>query len=431
MRPTPLRTEHRRTHDVTPPRSLSFREIHLPGYPHSHRREPTNSPSQLPLDVLTLHCLPPPPYTPEVPSRHRVLARGEGGQGTPCRQPQDTTYVIQPQITQSIQEPQDNSFGQDAQDNSSTLGPQGTHVCQEPHCTDFDQEQQEVLSNELQGGPYQKEQQEVVRDELQGAPYQQELQDTQSPNQHAVMEIFDNGGELSNSISDSKGNFEGSMEGMLQDGMILEQENAPHTSIMQKEKEMLLEEDICTDSSLHSSDVQSLEQSNGRESFLTQIQQFNKANLKRLADYPQNNPSEEPRSTPSESCHTSAEIQTTADDDRLSAVATQSPMSVDGRESFLSQIQKFNKAKLRKLPQNLKISVPDNCLQSMSDKSSCTPEELKGNNGIQENLDAGSLFSALTQVMQNRARVMHDTLSSADEFDSDSSFDDSDDEWEL
>ena len=394
---------------MTPPSSPSFREIHLPGYPHSRRREATNSPSQLPLDVLTLDCLPPPPYTPEVPSRHRVLARGEGGQGTPCRQPQDTTYVIQPQITQSIQERQDNNLRQDAQENCSILGPQYTHVCQEPHCIDFDQEQQEVLSNELQG-----------------VPYQQELQG--SRNQNAVMEMFDNGQEPSHSIIDDKRNFEGSMEGMFQDGVKLEQDNAPHTSIMQKEKEILLEEDICTDSSLHSSDVQSPEQSNGRESFLTQIQQFNKAKLKRLVDCQQNNPSEELRSTPSENCYTSTEIQTTADDDRMSAVTSQSPPSVDGRESFLSQIQNFNKAKLRKLSQNSKINIPDDQLRSMSDKSSCTPE---GNNGIQENLDAGSLFSALTQVMQNRARVMHDTLSSADEFDSDSSFDNSDDEWEL
>ena len=401
---------------MTPPRSPSFREIHLPGYPHSRHREATNSPSQLPLDVLTLDCLPPPPYTPEVPSRHRVLARGDGGQGTPCRQPQDVTYVMQPQITQSIQEPQDNNFGQDAQDNCSSLGPQDVHVCQEPHSTNFDQEQQEVLSNELQG-----------------VPYQQELQG--SRNQDAVMEIFDNGQEPSNSISDSKGNFEGRMEGVFQDGVILQKDNAPQTSIMQKEKVMLLEEDICTDSSLFSSGVQSPEHSNGRESFLTQIQQFNKTKLKPLADYQQNNPSEELCDTPSESCYTSTEIQTTADDDRLSAVTSQSPPSVDGRESFLSQIRKFNKAKLRKLSQNSKINIPDDQLQSMSDKTSWTPEELKsiaeGKHGAQESLDTGSLFTALTQVIQNRARVMRDTLSSADEFDSDSSFDDSDDEWEL
>lgn len=406
MRPTPLRTEHRRAHDVTPPRSPSFREIHLPGYPHSRHREAANSPSQLPLDVLTLDCLPPPPYTPEVPSRHRVLARGDGGQGTPCRQPQDVTYVIQPQITQSIQEPQENNFGQNAQDNCSSLGPQDGHVCQEPHSTNFDQEQREVLSNELQG-----------------VLYQQELQG--SRNQDAVMEIFDNGQEPSNSISDSKGNFEGRMEGMFQDGVILQQDNAPQTSIMQKEKVMLLEEDICTDSSLFSSDVQSPEHSNGRESFLTQIQQFNKAKLKRLADYPQNNPSEELCSTPSESSDTLAKMQTTADDGRLSAVTSQSPASVDGRETFLSQIRKFNKAKLRKLQQNPIVSAPDDRLQ-MSDKSSSTPEQLKRNDGIQENLDAGSLFTALTQVIQNRARVMHDSAvqCSADEFDSD-------DEWEL
>ena len=401
VRPTPLRTEHRRAHDMTPPRSPSFREIHLPGYP-----------SQLSLDVLSLECLPPPPYTPEVPSRHRVLARGGRGQGTPCRHPQETTYVIRSQITQSIQEPKDNNFGQDAQDPCSSLGPQHAHVCQEQHNSCFGQEQQETL-----------------KDERQGVPHQQELQG--SPNQDGVMEIFDNGQEPSNSINDDKGNFEESMskiKGMFEDGVILGQDNAPHASIVKKEKVLLLGEDVCTDSSLLSSDVQCPEHGNNRESFPTQLQQFNKAKLKPLAGCPQSNPSEELCSPSSESCHPLAAIQTTVDDGRLSAVTSQSPPSVDGRESFLSQIRKFNKAKLRKLP--------DDWLKSTSDENSCTPEDIKPTmegkeDGTRKSLDTGSLFNALTQVMQNRARVMHDTLSSADEFDSDSSFDNSDDEWEL
>lgn len=57
-------------------------------------------------------------------------------------------------------------------------------------------------------------------------------------------------------------------------------------------------------------------------------------------------------------------------------------------------------------------------------------ERIAQYNGEQENVDAtDDLLSVLKQVMKNRARSLHDTLSSADE--GDSSDDDDNDEWEL
>ena len=64
VRPTPLRTQHSGSCDVTPPGSPTFRLFHLPGYPYKQHGGAVESPSQLPMEVMRLDCVPPPPYTP-------------------------------------------------------------------------------------------------------------------------------------------------------------------------------------------------------------------------------------------------------------------------------------------------------------------------------------------------------------------------------
>ena len=117
---------------------------------------------------------------------------------------------------------------------------------------------------------------------------------------------------------------------------------------------------------------------------------------------------------------------------------SQSPEPRNGRESFLSQIRQFNKAKLKKQA-TCPESNSSERLQSISSESNCTSDELQwgedGKESIQdndekENVDATNLLSVLHRIMKNRARSLHDTLSSADEGDS-SNDDDDDDEWEL
>ena len=117
----------------------------------------------------------------------------------------------------------------------------------------------------------------------------------------------------------------------------------------------------------------------------------------------------------------------------LTASTSQSPVLGSGRESFLSQIRQFNKAKLKKLATYPEKNSSDR-LQSFTSESRHTPDEVQWTEdekgSPQESVDATNLLSLLNQVLQNRARVLHDvTLSSADEFDS--SDDDDDDEWEL
>ncbi|KAJ7331203.1 hypothetical protein OS493_019983 [Desmophyllum pertusum] len=53
VRPTPLRTQHRGQHDVTPPGSPTFKRFHLPGYPHKQRGTVVDSPSHLPFDGVS------------------------------------------------------------------------------------------------------------------------------------------------------------------------------------------------------------------------------------------------------------------------------------------------------------------------------------------------------------------------------------------
>ncbi|KAJ7331202.1 hypothetical protein OS493_019982 [Desmophyllum pertusum] len=103
---------------------------------------------------------------------------------------------------------------------------------------------------------------------------------------------------------------------------------------------------------------------------------------------------------------------------------SQSPAPGNGRGSFLSQIR-----------QNWPYVQKENTSDEL--QSNHTPDELqwtevrKDNciqgNGAQESVDATDLLSALNRVMQNRARVLHDTLNSTDEGDTS----DDDDEWEL
>lgn len=409
VRPTPLRSQHGGTGDATPPQSPSFRQFHLPGYSHKHHGKQADSPSQLPLDVLKLDCLPPPPYTPEVPSRHRVLARGEG-QGTPYHPPQDTTYIIELQDTQRSQESQGTNFGQETKKMASEQETQGSHFCQEQQVT-------------------------TLRDEPQGVSCQQESQSTH--NQDVAIESHEiDAGQSLNSISDDDRSLDRNMADVFQDGDIMEPNNASFSRTMQLTNVPSLEEKApvnCNDGSLPLSTSQSPAQDNGRESFLSQIRQFNKAELKRLSDCPQSNTSDKIHNTTSKSSCTPEEVHPTADDGKVLLSASQSPQHVNGRESFLSQIRQFNKATLRKLPdsENNSAAVP---FQRKPSKSSWIPEEALSTDmederdGVQESVDAGSLFTALTQVLQNRARVLQDTLTSADEYDSDSC---SDDEWDL
>ena len=104
------------------------------------------------------------------------------------------------------------------------------------------------------------------------------------------------------------------------------------------------------------------------------------------------------------------------------------PVAKNGRESFLSQIRQFNKAKLKKQAtypesnsshQYQRISDELQWKEDGKDSTQCNDE--------QENVDATNLLSVLNRAMKNRARSLHNTLSSADEADSN----DDDDEWEL
>ena len=137
MRPTPLRTQQRGLQDVTPPGSPSFRQFHLPGYPHKQCEAAVDSPSQLPMDVMRLDCMPPPPYTPEVPSRHRLLAnggKGLGPQGSPYQEeskgtphqnrPLETHNQTEGLNIPNQEEQQDIAFQQELQGTHHQLGSQ-------------------------------------------------------------------------------------------------------------------------------------------------------------------------------------------------------------------------------------------------------------------------------------------------------------------
>ncbi|XP_015753757.1 PREDICTED: uncharacterized protein LOC107333454 [Acropora digitifera] len=169
---------------------------------------------------------------------------------------------------------------------------------------------------------------------------------------------------------------------------------------------------------------------NGGESFLCQIQKLSKPNPRRVSDSQQESASIDLKIEPSELSQEEETIEVESDYCRSSA--KQSPQSVDTRESFLSQIQQFDKAKLKKLSPSAGCKVSDRYLQRREREFSHNPEELTSEDVCQESIDSETVLSALKQVLQHRARVMHDTLTSMQEFDSCSSNDDtSDDDWDL
>lgn len=376
---TPLRTYCTRPHEATPPQSPSVKQIRPPEYPQ-RTHGVAESPSQLPLGVLSLDCLPPPPYTPEVPSRHRVLARGRVEPVTPVRCPEELQH------THCNQEVQDIIF-QEEEEQSSSLGqqqqPQGTHCSQDS----------QHASN---------------RDERK--PERQRLQSSSSVQKPIVtMEIID----CEDINTDDADMFQdvGQMGEHDSHSSIVQQRNKPETVIEETQ-----------DNTSPSSSSQSTASSNGRECLLSHIQQFNQANLRSLGDCPQINASKN--------------MSYSSDDCLPPATNQLSPPQENSRESFLSQVRKFNKEKLRKLsgcpgqtiPCQLQGNpsanegLPKDLLQSVE-----TEKDSMQVNDVQECVDADSLFAALAQVMHSRAKVLQDTLSSIEEYDSDSS----DGEWEL
>ncbi|XP_068713581.1 uncharacterized protein [Montipora foliosa] len=416
--PTPLRTQCKGSHKMTCPSSPSFKQLDPPMYSYSHHREAEGSPSQLPINSLTLHCLPPPPYTPVVPSQHRVLARG---QQTPCQRPQDTTHVMTQQFTPREQGPQGlNSV-------KNTQGAQFS--IREPIS------QQQEDSDSLEELPVSS----VVhkQQESHGILFEQELQC--SCHEDIAMQVIDVGEELPNNVSDDKENInlKESMSAMSQEGLISKQKNVLTPISLQQEKVMSFE-DLQSDRSLPPSNSASPENCNGVESFLShQIQQVNNSKLRRLSLSTQRSIQEVKSKVNEFTCEEEEDIQVAADNCRSPAEISKSPPPVNGRESFLSQIQQFNKAKLRTLSQCPSTTSPEDCLQSKQRKASYNqddlePEDVKHDG--QKCFEAGTLFAALKQVLHHRARVMHDTITSADEFDtsSDSSCDDiTIDDWDL
>ena len=374
VQPTPLRTYCTRLHDATPPQS-PFRP---PGYPQRNLGV-AESPSQLPLDVLSLDCLPPPPYTPEVPSRHRVLARGKVEPVTPVRCPEELHH------THCNQEVQDTIFQEEEQ--SSSLGQQQQR--QGTHCSQDSQH----ASN---------------RDE--GKPERQQLQSSSSVQKPMVtIEMID----CEDINTDDADMFRdvGQMGEHDSHSSIVQQRNKPETVIEETQY-----------NTSPSSSSQSTASSNGRECLPSHIQQFNLANLRSLGDCPQENASKD--------------MAYSSDDFLPPATNQLSPPQENSRESFLSQIRQFNKEKLRKFSGCPGQTIPCQ-LQGNPSANEGLPEDVPQSvesekdsmqvNDVQECVDADSLFAALAQVMHSRAKALQDTLSSIEEYDRDSS----DGEWEL
>lgn len=378
LQPTLLRTHCTRPHDATPPQSPSFKQFHPPGYTQRNHRV-AESPSQLPLDVLSLDCLPPPPYTPKVPSRHRVLARGKEEPGTPVRCPGELQH------THCNQELHDTIFQEDEQ--SSYLGqqqqPQGTHCSQDSQYA-------------------------THRDE--GKPEQQQSQNSSSGQKPMV--------DCEDSNTDNADTF--------QDVVLMGQHHGPNSSVKQERNKPSVEETVIEesqDNSSPSSSSKSIARSNGKECLLSRIQQLNQANLRSSGDYPQRN--------------TPKDVSSSSDDCHLpSATGLQSSPQEKSRESFLSQIRQFNKATLRKSSgcpgQNIPCQLQGNSIANEGLLEDVLSSAESGTNMVQVNdaeecIDADDLFAVLAQVMHSRAKVLQDTLSSVEEYDSDSS----DSEWDL
>ena len=375
MRPTPLRTQQSGSHDVTPPGSPTFSRFHLPGYPHKHCRAAVDSPSHLPMDVLRLDCMPPPPYTPEVPSRHRLLAKGGERQGS-----QESLYPKESQGTHHQPEQQGNHIHLEAQDIPNQEGQVDTTF------------QQELQETHHQLGPQDTTKQQKIQDN----PYMYQEEQQDYPCQGVAMEVTDDRQSSSTPlhllnpatcISDgNKANFKENVADAFQHGNLIEQDYILNPGIdaipleeMSSEEKELLINDTTRD--------------------------------------------------------TSTGLGPAVCDNDLSTTS-KSPAARNGGESFLSQIRQFNKETLKKLA----TCSSEKC-QSISSGGNYTSDELKWkedekdsiqSNGKQEDVDTTDLLSVLKQVMKNRARSLHDTLSSADEGDSSNDDDgDGDDEWEL
>ena len=262
VRPTPLRTLQRGSEDVTPPGSPTFRQFHLPGYPHTPFGAAVDSPSQLPMDVMRLDCMPPPPYTPGVPSRHRLLAKGGEGQG-----PQESPYREKSQDNHHQQEQQGDPDRQEAWD-----------ILNQEERVDSSS-QQELQGSHHQLGP----QNATYQQQIQDTPYQEEVQDYHC--REVAMEVTDER-QSSNTSLHFLDPATCSSDGDGDDSMLLEEKTSS------EEKERSINETTRDTSTLSDSAVGNNDSSpksklpatrNGGETFLSQIRKFNKENLKKLA----------------------------------------------------------------------------------------------------------------------------------------------------
>ena len=363
VRPTPLRTLQRGSEDVTPPGSPSFRQFHLPGYPHTPC-EAADSPSQLPMDVMRLDCMPPPPYTPGVPSRHRLLAKGGEGRG-----PQESPYREKSQDNHHQQEQQGDPDRQEAWD-----------ILNQEERVDSSS-QQELQGSQYQLGP----QNTTYQQQIQDTPYQEEVQDYHC--REVDMEVTDERQSSNTSLHflDPATGISDGNKANVEHGNIIEQDYIPNPVT----NSMLLEEKTSSEE---------------KERLINETTR-----------------------------DTSTLLDSAVGNYNDSSPTSKLPATRNGGESFLSQIRKFNKENLKKLA----TCSSEKC-QSISSRSNCTLDELKWKecgkdslqyNDEQENIDATNLLSVINRAMKNRARALHDTLSSADE--GESSSDDDDDEWEL
>jgi len=293
------------------------------------------------------------------------------------------------------QGPQESPYQEESQDNHHQQEQQGDPNRQEARDIPNQEEQvdsasqQELQESHHQLGP----QNTTYQQQIQDNPYQEELQGYHC--REVAMEVTDER-QSSNTtlylldpatgISDgNKANFEKKMPDAFQHGNIIEQEYIPNPVI----------------------NAMPLEQKTSSEEREPVINETTRDTLTLLDPAVGNN-----------------DLSSTS----------KSPAASDGGESFLSQIRQFNKEKLKKLA----TCSSEKC-QSISSGSYYTSDELKWKeggkdsiqyNGKQENIDATNLLYVLNRVMKNRARALHDTLSSADEGES-SNDDDDDDEWEL
>ena len=315
--------------------------------------------------------MPPPPYTPEVPSRHRLLAKGGEGQEL-----KESPHQEEMQVTHRQKE---------AQGNPNQIEALDIPKHEEPQKITYQKLQQD--------NPYQEEPQEYHCQEV-----SVEVNNERQPLNTTY--------SLYPAISDgNEAGFEENMASALQDGNVTGQDYTPTpamNAIPQEEKITEEKEEALIRETTREISTQ-------KEALIS---------------------------------GTAREISTGMDpaigNNTLSLSTSQSPELMNGRESFLSQIRQFNKAKLKKQA-TCPESNSSERLQSISSESNCTDELQWGeygkkriqDNDEKENVDASNLLSVLNRVMKNRARSLHNTLSSADEGDSSNDDDDDDDEWEL